>query len=183
MQLKHLTSENASLWDRMVEELVCMKLKISAMPYAAGRRKQRTEAGVKWPGFPPAKPNYLVFVNSFFGLEIPKDLPPLVRTIGPVLADEYPEIPPDGPLASFLSSHRRVLYVSFGSHLETPGWRKRRMIQGIHYAIKDGYIDGVIWAMKPVDRPQPKPSFHDEKKDLVENPVFTSKNFRSDYKN
>lgn len=153
IQLKHLTSEHASLWDRMMEEYSALRLTISMVPYILERRRQRAAAGLRPTGRPPAKPDYLVFVNSFFGLEVAKDLPPLVRTIGPVLSDEYPGLPPDGPLASFLAGHRRILYVSFGSHLETPDWRKRRMIEGMQQAMKEGDIDGVVWAMKPVERP------------------------------
>lgn len=153
MQLKHLTSEHASLWERMMEEYSALRLTLSMVPYIVQRRRHRAAAGLRRPtGRPPAKPDYLVLVNSFFGLEVAKDLPPLVRAIGPVLSDEYPDVPPESPLAAFLASHRRILYVSFGTHMETPGWRKRRMVEGMQQAMQEGDIDGVVWAMKkPVD--------------------------------
>lgn len=177
MQLKHLTSEHASLWGRMMEEYSALRLTISMVPYILARLRQRAAAGLRLTGRPPAKPDYLVFVNSFFGLEVAKDLPPTVRAIGPVLSDEYPALDPEGLLASFLASHRHVLYVSFGSHMVTPDWRKHRMIEGMQHAMKEGHIDGVIWAMKPVDRPGSGGT--DRKKDVEANSVLDGKQARS----
>lgn len=174
LQLKHLTSEHASLWDRMMEEYSALRVIISMVPYILERRKQRAAAGLRPTGLQPAKPDYLVFVNSFFGLEVPKDLPPLVRAVGPILSSEYPALPPDGPLASFLASHRRILYVSFGSHLETPDWRKRRMVEGIQHAMQEGDIDGVVWAMKAVERLN-FDSLGGDQKDLAANSAFDGK--------
>lgn len=156
-----------------MEEYSALRLTISMVPYILERRRQRAAAGLRPTGRPPAKPDYLVFVNSFFGLEVPKDLPPLVQAIGPVVSDEYPPLPPDGPLASFLTSHRRVLYISFGTHLETPDWRKRRMIEGIQRAMQEGDIDGVVWAMKAVERPGSDGA--DDQKALVANSVSDRK--------
>lgn len=34
----------------------------------------------------------MVLVNSFLRLEAPKDLPPLVAAVGPILAEEYPDL-------------------------------------------------------------------------------------------
>lgn len=148
-QLKHLTSENASLWDRMHEEVSKVQFIFAAKNYFRERRKMRTALGVA-SALPPAKPDYVVLVNSFFGLEPAQDLPPLALPIGPVLADDFADFGKASELLSFLEQRRRVLYVAFGSHLVTPDWRFRRLVEGIGAAMQTGHIDGVIWAMKVV---------------------------------
>jgi len=151
LQFKHLTSEHAIVWDRMLEEVSKMKLILSARDHIMECDRMRKTAGMK-PSLPLPKPDYLVFVSNLFGLEAPKDLSPLVRPIGPVPAAEFPPLPEGGELATFLQIHKRVMYVTFDSHLVTPDWRMRRLIQGMNAAIKSGGIDGVIWAMEVIKR-------------------------------
>ncbi len=112
-QLKHITSENASLVDRVAEE-VC-RLKIS---FAAGGVMGRITGRNAISG--PPKPRHLFFVNSFFGLEVPKELPPMVRPVGPVLADTFSPLSPDSTIAWFLDTHKRVVYIAFRTHIRTP---------------------------------------------------------------
>ncbi|KAL3440685.1 putative UDP-glucoronosyl and UDP-glucosyl transferase [Aspergillus insuetus] len=150
-QLKHLSSEHASLWDRLREEYHVLQLLFAMKDYILFQRKMRRALGLG-PRPPPRKPDYLVLVNSFFGLEVPKDLPPLMIPVGPVMADTFPSLEPSLGLAEFLKSHKRVIYVAFGSHVELPGWRVRRLIHGLDQALNAGDIDGVIWAWK-----NPKP--------------------------
>ncbi|RFU33278.1 hypothetical protein B7463_g3072, partial [Scytalidium lignicola] len=144
-QRKLITSENASLWDRIREDMFALSLLFSMRHYGKWRAKMRKAAGA-----PPSplmrKPNYLVFVNSCFGLEVPKDLPPLMTPIGPILSENYD--PLGDELSSFLSSHHRVVYIAFGSHVKLSAWRIRAMIQGATSAMRSSDIDGVVWAMK-----------------------------------
>jgi UDP:flavonoid glycosyltransferase YjiC (YdhE family) len=144
-QRKYLTSEHASLWDRIMEDLFAISLLFSMRHYGKWRAQMRKAAGA-----PPSallrKPNYLVLVNSCFGLEVPKDLPPLMKAIGPVLSDEYAPLGDDA--SDFLNIHRKVIYVAFGSHVKLKAWRVKNMIQGIIAAINSGIIDGVLWALK-----------------------------------
>ncbi|KAL2831413.1 hypothetical protein BDW59DRAFT_157841 [Aspergillus cavernicola] len=146
-QLKHLSSEHASLWDRLREEYHVFQLLFAMKDYILFQRKMRREMGLG-PRRPPQKPNYLVLVNSFFGLEVPKDLPPLMIPIGPVLADSFASLDTSADVAQYLQSHRRVVYVAFGSHVELPGWRVRLLLDGLHAALESGDIDGVVWAWK-----------------------------------
>lgn len=87
-----LTSENASLWSRISNELVVVR----ALPQILGLLKftkvMRKRAGLNYMLLTPSKLDYLILVNSFFGLEVPKDLPPLVAAVGPILADQYPPL-------------------------------------------------------------------------------------------
>lgn len=146
-QLKHLSSEHASLWDRLREEYHVLQLIFAMKDYILVQRKMRREMGLG-PRPPPRKPDYLVLVNSFFGLEVPKDLPPLMIPIGPVLADTFQPLDSAPELSHFLQVHKRVIYVAFGSHVELPAWRVRRLIKGLCQALESGDIDGVVWAWK-----------------------------------
>ncbi|KAL4967100.1 glycosyltransferase family 1 protein [Aspergillus stella-maris] len=146
-QLKHLSSEHASLWDRIKEEYHVVQLLFAMKDYILFQRRMRRAEGLG-PRPPPRKPDYLVLVNSFFGLEVPKDLPPLMIPIGPVLADSFPSLDSSPNIRQFLDSHSRVIYVAFGSHVELPLWRVQRLIRGLHQALESGHIDGVMWAWK-----------------------------------
>ncbi|KAL2834680.1 hypothetical protein BJY01DRAFT_259451 [Aspergillus pseudoustus] len=154
-QLKHLSSEHASLWDRLREEYHVLQLLFAMKDYILFQRNMRKEAGLG-PRPPPRKPDYLVLVNSFFGLEVPKDLPPLMIPVGPVMPDSFPSMEPSSGLVEFLETHKKVIYVAFGSHVELPGGRVRRLIDGLDQALAANDIDGVIWAWK-----NPKPILED----------------------
>ncbi len=103
---------DASLWDRLREEYHVLQLIFARKDYILFQRKMRREMGLG-PRPPPRKPDYLVLVNSFFGLEVPKDLPPLMIPIGPVLADTFQPLDTRPELLHFLHVHRRVIYVAF----------------------------------------------------------------------
>lgn len=151
--LKHLTSEHASLWDRMEEELGRLKLLWAGRHFALERRRMQVAAGMK-PTVPRPKPNYLLFTNQFFGLEVPRHLPPLVHPVGPILPEDFTRLSEGDAVTEFLQTHSRVIFIAFGTHIITPEWRKRRLIDGISTAIKAGHLDGVIWAMKTSKDPE-----------------------------
>jgi hypothetical protein len=75
----------------------------------------RQKAGVTSPLPISSKPNYLVLINSFFGLEILRHLPPLAAFVGPILADEYP--PLQERYVSFLSNYKSIIYIALSSHV------------------------------------------------------------------
>ncbi|RHZ52669.1 glycosyltransferase family 1 protein [Aspergillus thermomutatus] len=140
-----LTSENGSLWSRINNELVVVR----ALPQALALRKwtkaMRKRAGLDYLLPAPTKPDYLVLVNSFFGLEVPKDLPPLVAAVGPILADEYP--PLDDLHQRFLDQHAKTIYVALGTHIILPHADARKIMNGLIQAMEAGIIDGVIWSV------------------------------------
>ncbi|GIJ99824.1 hypothetical protein Aspvir_003832 [Aspergillus viridinutans] len=105
----------------------------------------RKRAGLNYLLPTPAKPDYLVLVNSFFGLEVPKDLPPLVAAVGPILSDEYP--PLDDIHQRFLDWHAKTIYVALGTHIILLHADARKIIKGLIRAMEAGLIDGVIWSV------------------------------------
>ena len=110
----------------------------------------RRDAGVKTK--PQTGPDYLLFVNSFFGLEIPKDLPPLIQAVGPILSDSY--LPLSAELETFYASYARTVYVAFGTHVILNLSTIRVLVQGLATAIAAATIDSVIWTLRPMAQKQ-----------------------------
>jgi hypothetical protein len=140
-----LTSEHASSWSRIRNELVMVHALPAVLRWVKWTKKMRQAAGVNYKLPTPTKPNYLVLINSFFGLEVPKDLPPLVSAVGPILADEYPLL--TEPYESFLAQHSKTLYLALGTHIILSNIDAVKLIKGLLTAIDRGHIDGVIWSV------------------------------------
>ncbi|CAJ0545568.1 Ff.00g090410.m01.CDS01 [Fusarium sp. VM40] len=140
-----LTSEHASLTSRFWNEFVVMAALPTVIPWLLWTKRMRADAGVDYSHSLLPKPDYLVLVNSFWGLEAPKELPPLMAPVGPVLSDEYPHL--DEDLAQFLDSHEKTIYVSLGTHVSLPGEELAKFLLGFIKALDAGFINGVIWAM------------------------------------
>ncbi|KAK7403771.1 hypothetical protein QQX98_010464 [Neonectria punicea] len=145
-----LTSEHASLASRFRNELVIVRALPSLLRFIGWTKRRRREAGVNYSLPAHTKPNYLVLVNSFFGLEVPKDLPPLIAAVGPILGDTYP--PLDQDLATFLETHKKTIYVSLGTHVCLPSDQLDKVFLGLVQALDAGHIDGGIWAIPPKPR-------------------------------
>ncbi|KAF2135567.1 glycosyltransferase family 1 protein [Aplosporella prunicola CBS 121167] len=143
-QLDALTSEHASLWTRLRAELRPLGALPAIFRFLRFTKKMRDGAGVHYMLPVLNKPNYLILVNSFWGLETPKDLPPLVAAVGPILSEEYP--PLEKSFLGFYNTHSRVLYVAFGTHIRILPPDLTKFITAITTTLRDGLIDGVIWA-------------------------------------
>ncbi|KAF6838957.1 UDP-glucosyl transferase family protein (cytochrome P450) [Colletotrichum musicola] len=142
-----LTSERASLYSRLRNELAIIWAVPQFLSWKRWFTKLRRKEGAQYPVLPGGDhPHHLVLVNSFFGLEAPKDLPPLIAAVGPVLPDQYPAL--SGRYSHFLEAKRRVVYVSLGTNVVLPEHRLRELLQGLILALDGGCIDGVIWALK-----------------------------------
>lgn len=150
-QIDALTSENASLSSRVRAELRPLRALPAIIYYLRCVRSMRQAAGVNH-SLPHANrtPDHLALVNSFWGLETPKDLPPLIAAVGPILAEEYPAL--DGDLANFLRGDRRVAYVSFGTHIELQSHHLERFLDAFSSLIREKLIDGVIWVASASQR-------------------------------
>ena len=79
-------------------------------------------------------------------MEVPKDLPPLVNAVGPILSDDY--TPLSSELESFLSKKNKVLYVAFGTHVILSADVLETTAIGIDAALRVRKLDGMIWAIQ-----------------------------------
>ncbi|TQV96692.1 hypothetical protein V2A60_002924 [Cordyceps javanica] len=140
-----MTSEDTSMWLRIMNEIFFLPdLPVIIQAGKAGK-KLRRDNGVFYPPHKPQKPDYLIFVNSFFGLEIPRDLPPTCAPVGPLLSPTFP--PLDDQCGNFLGSHKSVLYIALGTHIILPHEHASAILTGVLRLMKAKLIDGVIWAM------------------------------------
>lgn len=145
-----LTSETASIGLRLANEWVIIKSLPTILRFFRWTKKLRAREGVhyKLPSSP--RPDYLVLINSFWGLEVPRDLPPLATAIGPILADEYP--PLDEPCAKFLSKHEKVLYIALGTHVILSNSDASKIVSAVLRLLEDNLLHGVIWAIGKTGR-------------------------------
>ncbi|KAL8696277.1 MAG: hypothetical protein Q9201_007738 [Fulgogasparrea decipioides] len=150
MQQRCLTSEHASLYDRLYDGSYLLRSAPVFLDYLWWTRCMRHAAGLYRMPKMQSKPDYLLFVNAMFGIEVPKDLPPLVNAIGPILSDTYSPLTPE--LEQFLHIHDRVLYVAFGTHVILPFATLANIVEGINAAISLGQVNGVIWAIRSTAR-------------------------------
>ncbi|OHF01159.1 hypothetical protein CORC01_03473 [Colletotrichum orchidophilum] len=139
------TSENASIWSRIRNEMVLFWALPHITAWSRWTRDMRKRHGVKHSVPLASKPNHLVFVNSFFGLEPAKDLPPLMQVVGPILGDEYPQL--DANYKAFLDSHDKTVYVALGTHIALPEAELMKLLDGLVIALDAGHINGVIWSI------------------------------------
>ncbi|OBR04784.1 Cytochrome P450 [Colletotrichum higginsianum IMI 349063] len=152
LQVDVLSSEHASLRQRFRSALSIYAAAPHYYRYLRWRRRMRLEAGVSRPLPTLRKPDYLCLVNSMFGLEVAKDLPPNVAAVGPVLSHETQEI--GEPYAGFLEKRGRVLYISLGTHVLLPWASLKKLLTGALAALGAGLIDGIIWPMRAMARKQ-----------------------------
>ncbi|KXJ85667.1 hypothetical protein Micbo1qcDRAFT_169247 [Microdochium bolleyi] len=129
LQIDALTSEHASLWTRLRAALRPLRALPVMLTYLGFLRSMRLRAGVPYLLPFTSKPNHLVLVNSFWGLETPRDLPPLACPVGPILSEEYPALY-DG-LREFLDARERVVYVCFGTHVQVPYRDLRKIVAAL----------------------------------------------------
>ena len=153
IQQKCLTSEHATFFDRLYDETYLLRSFLPFLDFLLWSRKMRRNVGVKnKPQTRTKKPDYLLFVNSFLGLEVPKDLPPLIQAVGPVLSDTYLAL--NTELETFCSAYTRTIYIAFGTHVILNLPTIRTLIQGLAAAIAGATIDSVIWTIRPMAQKQ-----------------------------
>lgn len=157
LQIEVLTSEFATIWQRLKNEVAMYTSLPHYLRYLGWSRKMRASRGVSRRLPTPNKPDYLCLVNSFFGLEAAKDLPPNVAAIGPILADMVPTVTAE-PYVSFLQSRRKVLYISLGTHVLLPEKTILQILAGALAAMEDGVVDGIIWPLHAKASKQLDPS-------------------------
>ncbi|KAF2093098.1 putative UDP-glucoronosyl and UDP-glucosyl transferase family protein [Rhizodiscina lignyota] len=151
-QLRCLTSENASLWDRLYEQMFLLRWGPHLLDLLLWTRRMRLAAGVKTIPLMKSKPDHVLLVNNFFGVEPAKDLPPLVQAAGPILADDW--LPLDNATEQFLVNKHSVVYVAFGTHVILTAEKLEKIVLGLALALLEQRIDGVIWAIRSIARKQ-----------------------------
>ncbi|KAF4995618.1 hypothetical protein FGRMN_5009 [Fusarium graminum] len=149
MQQRCLTSEHASVCDRLFEMTFLLRAAPYFLRWVFWVRKMRQEEGVL-PRPKLSKPDYLLFLNNFYGMETPRDTPPLVHTVGPVLADSYPSL--EGDVKEFVETHHKIALVAFGTHVILDDAKVLKVIAGLADAIHSGSIDGVVWTLSARSR-------------------------------
>ncbi len=152
LQIDVLTSEFATICQRFRNAVAIYTSLGQYLRYKRIRRAMRLTRGVKRDPAVLWKPEYLCLVNSFFGVEAAKDLPPNVMAIGPVLTETF--APLTEQLQTFLADHRKVVYISMGTHVIMPHDRFCQILRGCMAARDAGKIDGVIWAVEAKNRSQ-----------------------------
>ena len=145
LQIDALSSEHASFWTRLRAEVRPLRALPAIIPYLRSISSMRRAAGVTYSLPILGKPDYLVLVNSFWGVETPKDLPPLLTAVGPILPDEYPVL--DEALNRFYKSHQRVIYISFGTHVQLELSHIDGFLGAFSRLLASGLVDGIIWAV------------------------------------
>ncbi|KAJ5127955.1 hypothetical protein N7448_008734 [Penicillium atrosanguineum] len=145
-----MTSEDASMQLRIKNELVVLCDLPAIIRMFTFTRKMRSQNGVNFPVHKPKKPDYLLFVNSFVGLEIPRDLPPTCAAVGPLLSPTWP--PLDTEYETFMNSHKSVLYIALGTHIILPHQDITKIIIGVLRLMEEDLLDGVIWAIPETGR-------------------------------
>ncbi|KAM3438799.1 hypothetical protein MY4824_003101 [Beauveria thailandica] len=152
LQIDVVTSEFATVWQRLKNAVAIYTALGHYLGYLRITRKMRVTNGVtRMPALVP-KPDYLCLVNSFFGIEAAKDLPPNVVAVGPILSETFP--PLTEQLQRFLASRHRVVYISMGTHVLMPHDRFCHVLRGCMAALDASGIDGVIWAVESKNRSQ-----------------------------
>lgn len=147
------TSGHASIWLRIRNELVFLSDLPAIFEMLKRIRKMRNANGVFRAPHKPVKPDYLVFVNSFFGLRISRDPPPTCAPVEPLLSPTYS--PLDNPCKAFLDGHIIVLYIAFGTRIVLQTKDKVKNIEGVPRLMREILIDGVIWVVAEHGRAKP----------------------------
>ncbi|KXN65313.1 glycosyltransferase family 1 protein [Conidiobolus coronatus NRRL 28638] len=85
----------------------------------------------------------LGIVNNYVGFENPRSLPSNVFPIGPI----FPETPSplNSELDNFLNTHKKVLYIAFGSLIKFSPELSTNLLQHFQKLLDNGWIDGIVW--------------------------------------
>jgi glucuronosyltransferase/2-hydroxyacylsphingosine 1-beta-galactosyltransferase len=134
------------------------RLALAALPVLREARRVRRELGVTAPRASAAAPSArfrhrLTLVNTFFGHESPRPLPPYVRLIGPVRSQGAASGPPrlEGEFAAFVDrlggDGARLVLLSFGQNCALTPPRLRALLGGLKRLLARGAVDGAVWSV------------------------------------
>ncbi|PWY89150.1 putative UDP-glucoronosyl and UDP-glucosyl transferase [Aspergillus heteromorphus CBS 117.55] len=140
-----VTSEDASLWLRIRNEMVVVWALREILGLWRWTKRMRRGEGVAYDLPALKKPDYIVLVNSFYGLEVARDLPPLAALVGPVLSEELSGLGKREEV--FLEGRRKVMYIALGTHVIISNGDAVMIVQALLRLLAEGVLDGVIWAV------------------------------------
>lgn len=156
LQVEVLSSEHATLWQRLRSATAIYTAAPQYYQYLQWRKRMRADAGVSRPLPTLFKPDYLCLVNSMFGLEVAKDIPPNVACVGPILTDTVERL--KEPYTTYLRGRSKVLYISLGTHVLLPWATFEKLLLGVLATLDAGLIDGIIWPIRAMARRQLDPN-------------------------
>ncbi|KAL1924389.1 uncharacterized protein VTP21DRAFT_7424 [Calcarisporiella thermophila] len=145
VMVESTTTESLSFFQRLGIWFEPYLLIPEIIRYHLSYNRMRAKAGLGRHVEEPRLPNQLFLINSFWGLEPARTIPPTVELVGPLLADTYPPLTQD--LADFLELHPRTVYVSFGTHAHLSLKQSEALLNGLLRAVDYGRIDGIVWSI------------------------------------
>ncbi|KAI9293626.1 UDP-Glycosyltransferase/glycogen phosphorylase, partial [Neoconidiobolus thromboides FSU 785] len=90
--------------------------------------------------------NYgLGLANTFFGFELAQELPPIIKTIGPILPKSGNKV--SSEIQSFIDEHKSILYIGYGSLSIIDKHTMSLLLQKVLTLIDSKVIDGAIWGL------------------------------------
>ncbi|CAO0792335.1 unnamed protein product [Mucor circinelloides] len=151
----HLTDQPTTLYQsfgqRFYERYILLpKFIYRYFPVAMAIKKARQEIDVQ--GFDPLArdSNVIKMINSFWGMESPRPVGPLVEYVGPIIGTSYDSLP--SHLMQFMQQHQRVIYIAFGQ-MYTPNHQEFKvLLTSLLEAYEHGYFDGFIWSLSKSSR-------------------------------
>ncbi|KAK0655638.1 hypothetical protein B0T16DRAFT_397400 [Cercophora newfieldiana] len=144
IQIDTVSRKRTSLWTQLWQlwNTLCA---IPATIYDdESTRAMRRKMGMNYALPDISKPNHLILVNSFWGLETPKEVPPLIASVGPILPEWYPSLDDDSSI--FFHVHKRVVYLSFGTHTLMAPKQLEALLRALISLGRQRLIDRVLWA-------------------------------------
>ncbi|KAL9551009.1 hypothetical protein MBANPS3_004464 [Mucor bainieri] len=145
------TTLHQSFGQRFYERYILLpKFIYRYFPVAMAIKKARQEIDVQ--GFDPLarESNVIKMINSFWGMESPRPVGPLVEYVGPIISTSYDSLPHH--LAEFMQLHQRVVYIAFGQ-MYTPSHQEFRvLLTSLLEAYEHGHFDGFVWSLSKSSR-------------------------------
>ncbi|KAI8058254.1 hypothetical protein BDF22DRAFT_664711 [Syncephalis plumigaleata] len=141
------TYEDASFLDRFYDLfLVPIRAMFAIKDVMARQHAVMTSLGLKpYHDFMQNWGRGMVLVNSFFGMEPARPLPPNTHLIGPHIPHTFSPLSDD--LREFMDTRKRVVYVGFGSAAVVAPKHISAILYAILAAHRDGLLDGAIWGL------------------------------------
>lgn len=89
--------------------------------------------------------NVIKMINSFWGMDSPRPVGPLVEYVGPIIGTTYASLSEE--LFQFMEQHQRVVYVAFGQTYNPNKQEFGVLLTSLMEAYELNYLDGFIWSL------------------------------------